>query len=179
MQYALWITWKLTNRPKGPKGPISCRTQGWISKRRPSILLPSFHPPSPWWGIYQAWEDFKYLGYWRWIWSLEGKFEVWRDNWRFSGLNWGLGGLIWGLRAKIKPESADLRPQWLRGGGKGQKDVRKDRRRDVWKFTTSALWGRCPKRNPYWITRKIQIGQHGKFKTKLLKKFNFSIEWQK
>ena len=54
-------------------------------------------------------------------------------------------------RAKIRPERADLRPRWPRGGTDGRKDGRKDRRTDVSKFRpvsyrTSALWGRCPKR---------------------------------
>ena len=74
------------------------------------------------------------------------------------GLIWGVQELIWGLRGLILssrdqisgPSRLDegLRP--LKGGD-GRKDGRTDGRTDVWKFTpvfyrTSALWGRCPKR---------------------------------
>ena len=50
-------------------------------------------------------------------------------------------------RAKIRPERAKLRPPMAKGG-----DGRTDGRTDVSKFPpvsyrTSALWGRCPKRN--------------------------------
>ena len=51
-------------------------------------------------------------------------------------------------RAKIRPETTDLRLLWPRGGTEG----RMEGRTDVWKFPpvsyrTSALCGRCPKRD--------------------------------
>ena len=64
-------------------------------------------------------------------------------------------------RAKIRPETADLRLRWPKGGdGKtdGRKDGWKERRAegqmDISKFPpvsyrTLALWGRCPETTRY------------------------------
>ena len=107
----------------GPKGPMSCRKQGGIS-RRPSVR------PS-WGGIFQLLDGrFRPLGAY-----LKGRCEVWRVDLRHGGgkfkakradlrpwgLNWGLGGLIWGLGGLISgPEGLIWGPGgmiWGPGGG--------------------------------------------------------------
>ena len=62
--------------------------------------------------------------------------------------------ILMAQRAKIRPERAKLRPPMAKGGDgrtDGRTEGRKDGRTDVSKFppvfySTSALWGRCPKR---------------------------------
>ena len=69
--------------------------------------------------------------------------------------------------AKIRPETAELRLRWPRGGDgrtEGRKDGWKDGRTDVSKFPpvfyrTSALWGRCPKRS---VTEERMRGRRRK-----------------
>ena len=132
----------------GPKGPMSCRKQGGIS-RRPSVR------PS-WGGIFQLLDGrFRPLGAY-----LKGRCEVWRVDLRHGGgkfkakradlrpwgLNWGLGGLIWGLGGLISgPEGLiwgpggmiwgpgeliwSLDAQWGRRTD-GRKDGRTDGRMD-------------------------------------------------
>ena len=65
-------------------------------------------------------------------------------------------------RAKIRPERAKIEAPDGQGGG--QTDGRKDGRTDVSKFPpvsyrTSALWGRCPKRERENKTKLLVVKQ--------------------
>ena len=128
---------ELVEREQGssPKGPISCSTQGWIS-RRPEMDLKSvwqnlvqksrfevwgagLTPRGQIWGLmiwFEAWRaDLRSGGL---IWGLEGRYEVWRADLSSWGLNWCLRGLIWGLRGPNQAWDCRLEAPMAKGGGR-------------------------------------------------------------
>ena len=102
----------------GPKGPMSCRIQGWISIR------PSVRPPPKasllnnmgnWWKMKKMWNS-----YWI-IWQIDKKLKEMQNPYWIS----------W----KIAPKASNMPSQ----------DVWKF---TPVSYRTSALWGRCPALTP-------------------------------
>ena len=138
---------------------MSCRTQGWISRRpeadlklgwqdlaqksRFEVWGAGLRPRGQIWGLkvwFEAWRaDLRSGGL---ICGLEGIYEVRRADLSSQGLNWGLKGLIWWLRG---PKSGLRLQNWgFDGQGGGRKDGRTEGR-------TSRNSPLCPTgHRPFW-----------------------------
>ena len=156
-----WLAEKLEwEQGSGPNWPMSCRTQGWISRRPERAYL------RPWWQLSMLFN--RNFAFFQFLVNLPcysmgilhfSQFSLF--SMLFNGnhaifhffvnfLCYSMGSLYF-----VNFPCYSMGIQGLRsfGGGDVRTNGRTDVQTDVWKFTpvtyrTSALWGRCPALTP-------------------------------